>query len=321
MMAGKPRVAFYWAASCGGCDIATLEIREKILDLAEVVNIVFWPVAMDIKYKDVEAMEDGSIDVCFFNGAIRNTENEHMAKLLRAKSKVLVAYGSCAHEGCIPGLANLSDREGVFEAVYKESPSTENPDGLVPQTRYELPEGEVEIPAFYNTVRTLGQTVEVDYFVPGCPPQADQTWAVFEAFLSGELPPLGSVIGAGDKTVCDECDRVKEDKKIKKFFRIHEIIPDEKKCLLDQGIVCAGPATRSGCGALCPTVNLPCRGCYGPPPGVVDQGAKLLSAIASVVDADTEEEARRIVSQIVDPIGTFYRFGLAASLLRRRKME
>lgn len=321
MMAGKPRVAFYWAASCGGCDIATLEIREKILDLAEVVNIVFWPVAMDIKYKDVEAMEDGSIDVCFFNGAIRNTENEHMARLLRAKSKVLVAYGSCAHEGCIPGLANLSDREGVFEAVYKESPSTENPDGLVPQTRYELPEGEVEIPAFYNTVRTLGQTVEVDYFVPGCPPQADQTWAVFEAFLSGELPPLGSVIGAGDKTVCDECDRVKEEKKVKEFFRIHEIIPDEKKCLLEQGIVCAGPATRSGCGALCPTVNLPCRGCYGPPPGVVDQGAKLLSAIASVVDADTEEEARRIVSQIVDPIGTFYRFGLAASLLRRRKMQ
>ncbi len=320
-MASKPKVAFYWAASCGGCDIAVLEIREKILDLAQAVDIVFWPVAMDIKYKDVEAMEDGSIDVCFFNGAIRNSENEHMARLLRAKSKVLVAYGSCAHEGCIPGLANLSDREGVFEAVYRESPSTENPDGLVPQTRYELPEGEVEIPAFYNTVRTLGQTVEVDYFVPGCPPQADQTWAVFEAFVSGELPPLGSVIGAGEKTVCDECERVKEDKKIKKFFRIHEIIPDEKKCLLDQGIVCAGPATRSGCGALCPTVNLPCRGCYGPPPGVVDQGAKLLSAIASVVDADTEEEARRIVSQIVDPIGTFYRFGLPASLLRRRKMQ
>jgi F420-non-reducing hydrogenase small subunit len=320
-MAGKPRVAFYWAASCGGCEIAVLEIREKILDLAQAVDIVFWPVAMDVKYKDVEAMEDGSIDVSFFNGAIRNAENEHLARLLRAKSKTLVAYGSCAHEGCIPALANLSDREGIFEVVYRENPSVENPEELVPVTRYNLPEGEVELPTFYDTVRTLGQTVPVDYSVPGCPPQAHQTWAVFDAFVKGELPPVGSVIGAGEKTVCDECEHVKEEKKVKQFFRIHEILPEEKKCLLEQGIVCAGPATRSGCGALCPTANLPCRGCYGPPPGVVDQGAKLLSAVASVVDANTEEEAARIVSQIADPIGTFYRFGLAASLLRRRKLD
>lgn len=320
-MAGKPKVAFYWAASCGGCEIAVLEIREKILDLAGAVDIVFWPVAMDIKYKDVEAMEDGSIDVCFFNGAIRNAENEHVARLLRVKSKTLVAYGSCAHMGGIPSLGNLSDREAIFDVVYKQTPSTNNPNPWFPETRFELPEGELEIPAFYKTVRTLSQTVPVDYFVPGCPPQADQTWAVFEGFLNEELPPPGSVVGAGDKTVCDECERLKEEKKVKEFFRIHEIIPDEEKCLLEQGIVCAGPATRSGCGALCPTANLPCRGCYGPGPGVVDQGAKLLSAVASVVDANTEEEAERIVSQIADPIGTFYRFGLAASLLRRRKMN
>lgn len=319
-MAGKPMVAFYWAASCGGCEIAVLEIREKLLDLAQAVDIVFWPVAMDIKYGDVEAMSDGSIDACFFNGAVRNTENEHMAKLLRAKSKILIAYGSCAHEGCIPGLANLSDREGIFDTVYNESPSTENPQRLFPQTHYELAEGGAELPAFFDTVNTLAQTVSVDYFVPGCPPQAHQTWAVFEALLKGELPAPGSVVGAGDKTVCDECKRVKEEKKVKQFFRIHEIIPDEEKCLLEQGILCCGPATRSGCGALCPTANLPCRGCYGPPPGVVDQGAKLLSAVASVVDANTEEEAARIVSQIADPIGTFYRFGLPSSLLRRRKI-
>jgi F420-non-reducing hydrogenase small subunit len=320
-MAGKPKVALYWAASCGGCEIAMLEIREKILDLAQAVDIVFWPVAMDFKYKDVEAMDDASIDACFFNGAIRNEENEHLARLLRAKSKTLVAYGSCAHEGCIPGLANLSDRQGIFETVYNESPSTPNPEHVVPKTSYELPEGETELPAFFNTVKTLAQTVPVDYFVPGCPPQAHQTWAVLEALLEGNLPSRGSVIGAGEKTVCDECKRVKEDKKVGQFYRIHEIIPDEKKCLLEQGIVCAGPATRSGCGALCPTANLPCRGCYGPAPGIVDQGAKLLSAVASVVDADTEEEAARIVSQIVDPIGTFYRFGLPNSLLRRRMIR
>ncbi|MCK4933891.1 oxidoreductase, partial [Candidatus Bathyarchaeota archaeon] len=111
----KLKIAFYWAASCGGCEIAVLDINEKILDVVAKAEIVFWPVAMDIKYKNVEAMPDKTIDVCFFNGAIRNSENEEMAKLLRKKSKTLIAFGSCAHEGCVLGLANLHDREAIFE--------------------------------------------------------------------------------------------------------------------------------------------------------------------------------------------------------------
>jgi len=262
----KLKLGLYWAASCGGCEIAIGELREKILDLDAAADILFWPVALDFKYKDVEAMPDGHIDVCLFNGAIRTSENEHLAHLMRQKSKVLVAFGSCAHEGCIPGLANLFDRQSIFERAYLEVPSVDNSEGVLPQTSYQLPEGEVEIPKFYNTVKTLGQVVNVDYFVPGCPPQAPQIWAVVETILAGNLPPKGSVVGAGEKTVCDECKHEREEKHIIKFYRPHEIIPDSKQCLFDQGIICAGPATRSGCGALCPTVDMPCRGCYGPPP-------------------------------------------------------
>jgi F420-non-reducing hydrogenase small subunit len=318
---GKLKLGLYWAASCGGCEIAIVELREKILDLDAAADILFWPCAMDFKYKDVRAMADGQIDVCLFNGSIRSDENEEMAHLLREKAKVLVAFGSCAHEGCIPGLANLFDRQSIFERVYLETPSTDNPQGILPQTTYQMPEGEVHIPKLYNTVKTLDQITEVDYYVPGCPPQAPQIWAVVEAILGGNLPPKGSVVGATEKTVCDECQHSREEKRITRFYRPHEIIPDPERCLLDQGIICAGPATRGGCGALCPTVNMPCRGCYGPPPNVIDQGAALLSAVSSVVDADTEEEAARIVGEIVDPVGTFYRFGLPASLLHRRRLD
>jgi F420-non-reducing hydrogenase small subunit len=319
---GKLKLGLYWAASCGGCEIAIVELREKILDLDAAADILFWPCAMDFKYKDVEAMPDGHMDVCLFNGAIRTSENEEMAHLLREKSKVLVAFGSCAHEGCIPGLGNLFDRQSIFERVYLESPSVDNPQGVFPQTSYQLPEGEVDIPYFYNTVKTLGQVEDVDYFVPGCPPQAPQIWAVVEAILGGNLPPKGSVVGASpDKTVCDECKHDREEKHVRKFYRPHEIIPDSNRCLFDQGIICAGPATRGGCGALCTSVDMPCRGCYGPAPNVIDQGAALLSAVASVVDADTGEEAARIVGEIVDPVGTFYRFGLPASLLHRTKLK
>jgi F420-non-reducing hydrogenase small subunit len=134
--------------------------------------------------------------------------------------------------------------------------------------------------------------------------------------VSGQLPPPGSVIGA-DVTVCDECTRTKNEKKIKRFYRPQEIIPDPDVCLLEQGLFCAGIGTRSGCGALCPAVGVGCRGCYGPNEGVIDHGAKILTGIASAIDANTAEEVEQILNTLPDPAGYFYRFHLPQSLLRR----
>ncbi len=323
----KPKLALYWASSCGGCEIAVVDIEAKILEVADFFDIVLWPCIMDFKYKDIEALPDKDITLCLFNGAIRTSENEHLAKLLRAKSVVMVAFGSCASEGCIPALANFYDKESIFTDVYKDSPSLEEASrGVYPVTKTQMPEGEIEIPEFWNTVKTLGQVVDVDYYVPGCPPQSKQIAAVIDAVVdilkNGKpLPPKGTILGAGDKTCCDECTRERKEKKIKKFFRPQEIITDPNECLLDQGLICLGPATRSGCEALCPKVNIGCRGCYGPPPDVLDQGAKMVSALGSVVDAQNPEEARKIMETIADPIGTFYRFTMGASILRRVQIK
>ncbi|MEE9582867.1 MAG: oxidoreductase [Acidimicrobiia bacterium] len=316
----KPKLALYWAASCGGCEIAVLDIKEKILDVDAAFDIVFWPVAVDFKVKDVEAMEDGEIDICLFNGAIRTSDNEYMAGLLRRKAKILVAFGSCACEGCIPALSNTTTREATLDWVYRDSPSTVNPDDIRPQTETETPVGRLELPAFWETVCSLEQVVDVDYFVPGCPPQAHQIWAVLEAVIDilehgKPLPPKGTVLGAGDRTCCDECPLTREEKKISQFVRLHEIIPDPDQCLLDQGILCMGPATRSGCGGLCVSVGVPCRGCYGPPPNSKDQGTKMIAALASVIDSQDPEQIDRILDGIVDPIGTFYRFSMATATL------
>jgi F420-non-reducing hydrogenase small subunit len=315
----KPKFAIYWAGSCGGCEIAFLDIREKILDVDKAVDLVFCPCVMDTKYKDIEAMADDEIDVCLFNGCIRNEENLHIAELLRKKSKVLVAYGSCASEGCIPGLGNLTDDISIQKYVYEESPSTGNPKKVYPQPKTKIKAGELTIPKMFKYVRTLGQVVDVDYFMPGCPPVADQIWAVIEAVLTGNLPPKGSIVGVNPKTVCDECERTKDEKRVKQFFRPHMVKDiDPEKCLLEQGIICNGPATHAGCGALCPEVNLGCRGCYGPAEGISDMGGKLAGAIASIIDSDDPEEIGKIVDQVVDPVGTFYRFNLPNSLLGRR---
>ncbi len=317
----KPKLGLYWAASCGGCEVAVLDIEVKILDVAAFFDIVFWPCATDFKYKDVEAMPDKSITLCLFNGSIRNSENEKLAKLLRAKSVVLVAFGSCAHEGCIPALANLTTKEAIFQTVYKDTASTLNTNGTYPQPITKVKEGEIEIPIFWDVVKALDQVVDVDYYIPGCPPQSTQVAAVIEAVIdilkNGKpLPPKGTILGAGDKTCCDECPRTREEKKIKHFYRPHEILADPNKCLLDQGIICLGPATRSGCGALCVKANVPCRGCYGAPPNVHDQGAKMMSAISSVIDAQDPAEIDKIIQEIADPIGTFYRFSMAHSTMK-----
>ena len=315
----KPKIALYWAASCGGCEVAVLDINEKIFDVAAIADIVFWPVALDFKYHHVEAMEEGAIDLCLFNGAIRNSEQEKIAKLLRSKSKVMVAFGACACFGGIPALANFTNRAEIFERVYVEAPSNDNTGGTLPQTLTKVSEGELELPEFFDTVSTLAQVVDVQYFMPGCPPPVDLILKVVDLFAKGQLPLAGSVI-ASDKTLCDECDRTKEEKKITRIYRPQEIIPDPKKCLLEQGLICLGPATRGGCGQRCIKANMPCRGCFGPPPGVVDQGAKMLSALTSAYEAKEEEEIARLLSEVVDPAGTFYRFGMAASLLHRKHL-
>lgn len=321
---GKPKLAMYWAAGCGGCEIAVLNIHEAILDVDANFEVVFWPVAVDAKYKDVAAMPDGSITLTLFNGGIRNSENAELAHLLRQKSKLLVAFGSCANEGCIPGLANLGTRESIFEAAYA-GVSTENPAGIRPQPSYSAPEGELHIPELYPTVRTLDQVTTVDYHIPGCPPESDQIAAVIGLVvraLRGEvdLPPVGSVLGAGVSTVCDECARKRGEKTIKSFARIQDLPRvDPELCLLEQGVPCNGPATRSGCGALCPKAGAPCAGCYGPAQGVIDYGARLIGAFASVVDANEPDDIERILDTLPDPAGQFYRFNLAKSLLRSGK--
>jgi F420-non-reducing hydrogenase small subunit len=328
----KPKLAMYWAASCGGCEIAVLNIGDKILDVDAIFDIAFWPVAADFKYSDVRGYPDGYIDLCLFNGAIRNSENEDIAHLLRRKSKILVAFGTCAYQGSIPALANLTTRQEIFHTAYQASPSTDNPSGLLPQPSTRVPEGELHLPVFYPAAKSLDQVVEVDYTIPGCPPEPHQIWAVLQAvvevLLHGAVPPpRGAILGAGQVALCNECPLEKSEKKIQRFYRPYEIIPQPGVCLLEQGLVCLGPATRSGCGALCPQVGMGCRGCYGPLDGVQDQGVRMLAALASVIgvgapgekEEDIQRQVEAAVDTLADPAGTFYRFSMAHSYLNRKR--
>ena len=297
-----------------------VDLAEDILGVVEAIDFVFFPVAMDFKRSDVEAMQDKEMAVCFINGAIRNSEQQEMAELLRRKSGILIAYGACAHMGGIPGLANLYTRDSLLKAVYGTDFSTVNPEGTLPQVRTTVPEGELELPEFHDSVKALDQVVDVDYYIPGCPPPVRLLKEAVGAILSGNLPPKGTVL-APDLALCEECSRNKtkpEKLLVKSFKRPHEALIDPEECILAQGFLCLGPVTRSGCGAACPEGNMPCTGCLGPTSRVIDYGAKALSGIASILDSNNEDEIERLMESIADPVGTFYKYSFPSSQIFRR---
>ena len=313
----KPKAGFYWCASCGGCEESVVDLAEDILDVVAAIDFVFFPVAMDFKREDVEAMKDGEMTVCFINGALRTSEHREMAELLRRKSQYLIAYGSCSYQGGIPGLANLYPRKQILDFVYGGSPSTANPEGTRPQTHFHAPEGDLELPSFDAEVKALDQVVDVDFYIPGCAPAPSLLKGAVEALLSGKLPPKGSVL-APDKALCEDCPRIDtkpNEPLISEFKRPWEIEIDHEKCLLAQGLLCLGPATRTGCGHVCINGNMPCTGCMGPVSRVQDHGTAILSALASLIDSNDEKKIDDMLEGIPDPVGTFYRYGLPHSTL------
>ena len=316
----KPKVAFYWCASCGGCEEAVVDLNEAILAVVEAVDIALWPVALDFKKKHVESWSPGEVTVAFINGAVRTAEQEEWAKLLREKCPLVIAFGSCAHLGGIPGLSNSTTRERSLALKYLESPSVDNPERILPQQKTQVNGYELELPEFWPAVRRLSDVIEVDYYLPGCPPVPELIAKAVTAILEGKLPEKGAVL-APEKCLCDECPR-KESKPekmaIERFRRLATERPDPEKCFLAEGFVCMGPATRSGCGELCIRGNMPCRGCFGPTAETPDQGAKFLSAVGSLLDAQDEQKCAELAATLADPLGTFYRFSLPASILKQR---
>jgi F420-non-reducing hydrogenase small subunit len=314
----KPKVALYWCASCGGCEEAVVDLAERVLDLVGLVDIVFWPVALDFKLTDVVAMPDKSIDVCLINGGVRTTENEKIAKLLRAKSKMVIAYGACSSWGGVPGLANLSSRQEILDWVYRDASTTDNKTNTRPMPLVEE-EVTLELPTLLAELEPLDKVIDVDYYIPGCPPTPDVIWKALTTILSGNLPEKGSVIGAEEKALCNSCplNGTKPDNvSIKEFRRPTEFIPDRTKCLLVQGLPCMGPVTRGGCSALCVKGGMPCTGCFGPVGSDNDFGGKAVTYLASVLDLEDESDIERELSKIVDVVGLSDRYSLPASTLR-----
>ena len=304
----KVKVLTTWLSGCSGCHLAFADINEALIDVMELADFEHSPVLMDVKYNEIP-----EVNVAIVEGGIRNDENHEMAEKIREKADFVIAYGTCAVYGGIPGLGNLCTNEELLTEAYITCPSNVNPENIVPNE---------EVPTFESRVRPLGEVIDVDLNLPGCPPRSDIVAQALMALLKGEPLELPTT------NLCEVCPREKPPEglamgEIKRQFELGK--PEEEVCLVTQGLVCMGPATVSLCGAECPSIAVPCRGCYGPTGNVIDQGAKMISAIGSDfgVESDKTIDPETVADQLDDVVGTFYTFTLPASLvpMKMRKQE
>lgn len=276
------KVAQEWFAICGGCEVTILDVGEPLLDLLPELEFVHMPVIMDHKVFGQTGEENQAdipeADVGIITGGIRNQENKELAELMRSRVNFLISMGSCACYGGVPALANQFPVEEVYNRVFKSNGTTDPG---------EVPSGDV--PELLDRVYALDEVVNVDLKLPGCPTTPQMFTAAVLHLLKG------SPLEISEKSVCDTCPVIREEKAgsgitIKRPLEPIEGVGESLetvRCLMEQGFLCQGPATRAGCAGdegapRCIRAYMPCRGCFGPLSERANPMVDMMGAISSI---------------------------------------
>jgi F420-non-reducing hydrogenase small subunit len=243
--------------SDAGCHVELLNLHHRLLELPGKARLVYSQILMDEKKLPT------SVDIALVEGAVRTDHDQETLKAVREGSGLVVAFGSCACFGGVPSLINLTPIQEALKSVYLETASTVG--GVVPY---------LDVPKPLEFALPISEVVKVDYMIPGCPPESGEIFDVITRLLNGEEPQLT------EKDVCGECQLERKGVFEARLKRLHEK-PEAGRCLLEQGYLCLGPATRGGCKARCPSRSVPCDGCRGPSNTGWDQGLAMLDAVAS----------------------------------------
>ena len=276
------KVASDWLNSCAGCEISIVDMGERLLEVLKVAQFVHLPALMDHKYfgqrGDGRHIQIPEADVGILTGGLRNQEHVEVAEAFRQSCKVIIALGTCATHGGIPCLANSFSNQEIQQRYYNTE-TTDVP-GAFPSDG---------LPPLLERCMALDEHIAVDIYFPGCPPHPDHIFSALVALVEGRPAVLP------EKSVCDSCPTRREGKGELKALRRFLQAPkygapdeplDQMHCLLEQGFLCMGPVTRSGCGGdgivpRCISARVPCRGCYGPVQPRGNQRLDMLNALVS----------------------------------------
>jgi len=299
------RVAEEWLNICGGCEVSILDIGEPLLDILPKLEFVHMPVLMDHKYfgqtGEGTELTIPEADIGIVSGGVRNEKEKHVLEEMRKKTNTLISLGSCASFGGIPALANMYSLDDMYEKVYRDSVTTDPAD--TPATN---------LPPLLDRVYAVDEVVTVDVYIPGCPPNPTMIADALTALLEGKPFELA------ERSVCDDCP-VKREKKagggeVKRPLEDAQFDQggpwENTRCLMEQGILCLGPVTRSGCASVyeeggpkvprCIQGYMPCRGCFGPIRKGANPLVDMMGALSSIgLDAKQVLDRRALLNRYI----------------------
>lgn len=293
------KIALEALASCSGCEISILDLHENLVKLLDQAEIVYAPVLMDVK----EVPDD--IDIAIVSGSVRNVENKERLEELRKKSKILVAYGTCACYGGITGMADLYTPEEVTASTYTNNASTES-----------APLPNEVVPELLSIVHPTDHFTTIDGFIPGCPPKEQLTQDILIPLVNDEAPDVPK------KSVCADCQNQMEHIEFDKIHRRIEGNPEPGKCFLSQGYVCMGSVTLGRCGALCTAAGVPCHGCGGPALDVLREPSHdLYNGVIKRIAHLSKMPEKDVEKQIYDIGHIIYGFVIGSTIMEDKQVS
>ena len=252
---------------CAGCVSSLLNAGDALLEiLFGDFEIVYSPTFMDLK-------EVPEVDLAIVEGGVRTEADEKLIREVRAKSKILVALGICATHGGITSLGNITSLKKLLEKEY-----------FILATS--------KLPELEDLMYPICNFVDVDYYIPGCPPMPFLIVHTLKSILSGKQPVRHQSV------VCTECNRKIIAAKLDRLYGTYEKQADPELCLVSQGFICLGSMTRDGCGAPCPRAGFTCFGCRGPPDSLMYRSRDMYSFLITVISRRTGIPEKKIKEEL-----------------------
>lgn len=288
----KVRLNTEWLCDCGGCHVALVDLHEKILNFLDSVQIQKCPVLTDEKaYPEAE--------IGILTGSIRTEHDRHAALEMRKKCKTIIAFGTCAVYGGLHGAGLAHSREEIMDHVYKNSPTTKT--DFIPDS---------EIDGLEKMVTPIDEVIDVDLYLPGCPPHAHFVFEGLSALAEGKEPNTNKA------TVCRGCTRVMTKTDVSEIKSSQEGLPEDGICFLSQGYICLGSATLDRCLSPCPNHGVQCTGCAGPTMQILTEPNRdIRTEVADRMSRLTNIEADTIKQHMEKSAKTHYAYAMATKMI------
>jgi F420-non-reducing hydrogenase small subunit len=295
MSSKKITLNLEWLSACAGCEVGIVDLHEKILDILAAAEIQHCPVLTDVKNYP-------PADIGIISGAVRNEHDREAALKMRKSCQKIIALGTCAVYGGIPGAGIVHTREEIFDTVYVHGKTTGT--DIVPS---------VHVSELETLVAPLDEVIPVDLYLPGCPPHAAFIMDALLALVDNRAPK------ANQEAICARCTRemVTTDTSVLKMN--HDGRPEEKKCFLSQGYVCLGSVTLDRCMAPCPNNGVVCSGCAGPTMQILTEPNRdIRTEVADHMSKLTAIPREDIVRWIERHSKTYYAYAMASRMIGQK---